>query len=614
MIPPEHSPRGHGQSQTLYQHMWESSSPSLELADSPLFKPYPVSLSIEEKTRITYQRARKICEAFNLTVEDVSYLTTEFWKIHTDLITAVDGGALTLVSIQYNLFVGTVAPFAAARPELHSLVQRAMRFEISAQFMLTEVGHGLDARNLETTATLLPNGGFELHSPSAGAAKCMPPTTLRSGIPTVAVVIARLMVDGENRGLRPFLVPLGDGREMCKGVTSIMLPPRTGAHAVDHALTLFDRVQLPGSALLGSLDKPTDEREQFFKTIQRVAVGTLFLSSTAIPALKVAIHNASQFSVRRTVLGQDGKPTPVMRFRTQHLPILHAIAHVHVLQAFLVSAGTALRNVKTDPRVKHAIATAFKAAAVQHFHKSIKAMNDGCGWHGYFEHNQLLQLELEFRAVATAEGDIRVLAIRLASELLIGRYQMPPPKNGDCPLARHEAALFAEGRKYLQKIGGAHRSEEFNRDILPLCLPLVQAIGHRMAYEAATESQINPNLVALYEAGSILEDSAWYSEQGGMSRAAQRENEAQAADALLPRMESLIQGMGVEKYSSAPMSSAKQWDAFVSGLESFVGEAAFDMLDPIPSHAAHSNNSLFPLLSSILSFLPRMARRISVRP
>lgn len=37
--------------------------------------------------------------------------------------------------------------------------------------MLTEVGHGLDARNLETTATLLPNGDFDLHTPNSNAAK-----------------------------------------------------------------------------------------------------------------------------------------------------------------------------------------------------------------------------------------------------------------------------------------------------------------------------------------------------------------------------------------------------------------------------------------------------------
>lgn len=46
----------------------------------------------------------------------------------------------------------------------------------------------------------------------------MPPTTPRGGLPVVAVVIARLIVEGEDRGVRPFLVPLGDGHEMCKGV------------------------------------------------------------------------------------------------------------------------------------------------------------------------------------------------------------------------------------------------------------------------------------------------------------------------------------------------------------------------------------------------------------
>ena len=42
---------------------------------------------------------------------------------------------------------------------------------MSAQFLLTEVGHGLDAKNLETAATLLPDGTFDLHTPNANAAK-----------------------------------------------------------------------------------------------------------------------------------------------------------------------------------------------------------------------------------------------------------------------------------------------------------------------------------------------------------------------------------------------------------------------------------------------------------
>lgn len=64
-------------------------------------------------------------------MEDVLYLSPRFWKLHTDLIGAMEGGAITLISIQYNLFVGTVAPFAATRPKLREVIQRAMRFEIS---------------------------------------------------------------------------------------------------------------------------------------------------------------------------------------------------------------------------------------------------------------------------------------------------------------------------------------------------------------------------------------------------------------------------------------------------------------------------------------------------
>ncbi|KAL4924190.1 putative acyl-CoA oxidase [Aspergillus undulatus] len=561
-----------------------SASPTLSLAQSPLFQPPICFLSLEERTRLTYERARKICEVYNLAVDDVLYLTPLFCKLQTDLIAAMDGGAITVISIQYNLFVGTVAPFAAARPELATLLDCAMRFGISAQFMLTEVGHGLDARNLETTATLLPSGNFELHSPSLASAKCMPPTTTRSGLPVIAVVIARLIVDGEGRGVRPFIVPIGDGLEMCKGVISRALPTRPGAHLIDHALTTFDRVSLPRSALLGSLEKPENERDHFLTTIHRVGAGTLYLSGAAIPALKLAVYNATRFSQRRKVLLRDGIGTPVLGFRTQCLPILHAIAHFHVLQAFMGEATAIFRNAKIDPRVRHALATVFKAVALQHVSKSIKALNEGCGWHGYFEENQLLQMELELRAIGTAEGDIRVLAIRLASELLLGRYEIPPPRSPDSPVARHETSLFAEARETLHSINGTHRSEECNRNILPLSLPLVQAIGHRMAYEAAVKSSIDPRLIALYEAGVILEDSAWYAEKGNINRQVQREMEAQAVDALFPHLERLVAETGAEAYSTAPMASSKRWDEFVAGLEQFRGDATVDVLRPVCSH------------------------------
>ncbi|KAL4860475.1 hypothetical protein BDV12DRAFT_181536 [Aspergillus spectabilis] len=558
----------------LYEQIWNTPSPTLELARSPLMKPAPSSLTVEERTQLTYQRARALAHAHNLTLKDVVEMTPAFWKLHMDMLTAMDGGAINLVSVQYNLFVGTVAPFAASHPELPSIIEKALRVDISSQFMLTELGHGLDARNLETTATLLPNDGFELHTPSPNAAKCMPPNTPRNGLPTIAVVIARLIVHGEDRGVRPFLVPMSDGTKMCTGITSKVFPLRPGANPIDHALTYFNHVKLPPSALLGSLEKPRNERDNFLGTIHRMGAGTLFLAGACIPLIKMAVYNASKFSFRRYILGPNGQPMPVINFRTQHLPILHAIARASVLQAFVIYAGRQY-CIEADSRVRHIFATTFKAVTIHHFKDSLKFINEGCGWQGYYDRNQILAASLEFNAVATAEGDVRVLAIRLASELLIGRYEVPPPKDPNSAVARHEAGLFTEARELMKRFNNKHRSEAFNRTILPLCLPLVLAIGYRMALEAAIDVGIDPKLRALYEAGIFKEDAGWFAEKGGISRETQRAMEAQAADAVLPELERLVEETGVEPYCTAPMTSQALWDGYLGELEVFSGDAVW---------------------------------------
>lgn len=98
-----------------------------------------------------------------------------------------------------------------------------------------------------------------------------------------------------------------------------------------------------------------------------------------------------------------------------------------------------------------------------------------------------------------------------------------------------------------------------------------------MALEAAQTAGIDPLLLALYESGVIKEDSAWYAEQGGLSRKAQVEMEAKAADALLPDLEKLVNETGAKAYCNAPMASEELWDEFVEELDVFSGDARFDV-------------------------------------
>jgi hypothetical protein len=150
---------------------------------------------------------------------------------------------------------------------------------------------------------------------------------------------------------------------------------------------------------------------------------------------------------------------------------------------------------------------------------------------------------------------------------------MPPAQNPSSLLARHEQGLFTECRTAASQISTSsadqHRSVEFNNAILPRCQSLIEAIGHRMAYEAAVAAGVDTDLLALFEAGCILQDSSWYVQHAGLSRGEQYEHESKALNAVLPRLESLLEGTGAEEYVDAPILSQTAWDAFEASLEVF---------------------------------------------
>ncbi|TCD66083.1 hypothetical protein EIP91_001841 [Steccherinum ochraceum] len=546
---------------------------SLELAKSPLYQLVDKTLDINTRAQTVYDRARAVSRAYAFTPEDIVYLRPKFWALHTDLIAPKDGAAMTLITIQYNLAAGTLAPHAFKRPELRPLLQQIMDFDVSAQYLLSEVGHGLDSPHLETTATLQSDGSFVLNTPTPAAAKWMPPTGPYGDMPRIALVMARLMVSGEDRGIRPFIVALGNGKEMCKGVSAKVMPTRAGANPVDHAITYFDHVHLPKEAMLGSVEKPHDLRQNFLDVIWRVGVGSLALSNLTIAALRACVYVAGKYSIRRTVTGTDGKPLPIIAFRTQQLPILHTLAQTYVLDAYGKDAAQRFVGPDLDPRVRHGLAATLKAVMVQHCQSDLYSLAERCGAQGLFEHNQIIQTQLEMRGVAIAEGDVLALCIRLASELLIGRYEMPEPADANSLLARHEAGLFEEARTVVMSLGAGHRSESFNRLILPLCQPLIEAIGHRMAYDAAVKAKVPQDLIDMYVANALKHDASWYIENAGLTRRKIAEIEDKAASALLPQLDALLDATGAAPYCHAPIVSDETWKAFVDSLPHYGGNA-----------------------------------------
>lgn len=88
----------------------------------------------------------------------------------TDPICSLDIAMFTIIAAHVGLTIGTLSRHLKSRPDLRPLVDRLLRFDTVGIYLLTERGHGLDAFNIETTATKNKHG-FVLHTPCEEATK-----------------------------------------------------------------------------------------------------------------------------------------------------------------------------------------------------------------------------------------------------------------------------------------------------------------------------------------------------------------------------------------------------------------------------------------------------------
>ena len=157
----------------------------------------------------------------------------------------------------------------------------------------------------------------------------------------------------------------------------------------------------------------------------------------------------------------------------------------------------------------------------------------------------------------------------LASELLTNRYKMYPAIEPGCLLARHEQGVFAEARAKIASMPRGHRSPEFDRHLLPRCGQLIEAVGQRMAYEAAKSSGLDPAIFEFFEISCIMSDSSWYIENAGLKRSELVDRQTSALQKVLPFLPQLLDEPCVGAYVTVPIVDEKATEEYLVGLPTF---------------------------------------------
>lgn len=116
---------------------------------------------------------------------------------------------------------------------------------------------------------------------------------------------------------------------------------------------------------------------------------------------------------------------------------------------------------------------------------------------------------------------------------------------------------------------GEHRSDAFNRRILPRCRPIVEALGMQFAYDAAVAAGLDAGITQLYLATAMRHDEGWYVENLAMSQQDMFDAEEAALRSALPKLDEWMERSGVRAYATAPIVSPERWSEFLSQLAVF---------------------------------------------
>ncbi|MFD4032221.1 acyl-CoA dehydrogenase [Streptomyces sp. NPDC058637] len=459
-------------------------------------------LTHQERIALSYERLRLVNAAVDgpqdLVTDPVALTALHEWA------GIVDPGMATVASIHYNLFLGSLLDHDRAGRDLSEYV----RGDRIGTFLCTELAHGNDAAQMETTATLdRASGGFVLHTPTPGAAKYMPNTGPTGGAKS-AVVAARLIIDGEDKGVFLFLTPLSDEEGHPLPGVEVSPLPQAASSPVDHCATVFDGVRLPLDALLqgdhgrlgpdgafsSSLGSP---RKRFLRSIGRVTAGKLCMSAYSLGVTRHALAVAMRHAHSRVTSGMtSGQKVPLIAHRSHHAPLLDAVATTYaatLLHRSVVREWTWAED--TDREANERLTAVTKGWITWQARAVMTECRERCGAQGLLLANGIAGQLAANEGTITAEGDNKVIWVKAAGEMLLGGFSPKPPseigpehraltdpEHLQDLMADLERIWHARARKRLRE-RAASPMARWNAAVTP-ALRLVDSHVHRLAGEA----------------------------------------------------------------------------------------------------------------------------------
>lgn len=363
-------------------------------------------------------------------------LKTEFlWSL-----CEYDMAVCTRSIVHISLYIDTITNYGTEKHRKY--IDRAYTLQDVGCFSMTELGHGSNVSNVETTATYnKKTHSFTINSPTRTSTKWWIGAAAKTA--NMSIVFAQLIIDDTNHGVHAFLVPIRNNDN--SPIPQVIIGdcgPKLSLDGVDNGFLIFKEYTVPYDSLLDKLSQVTPEGKfkSHIKNKEKrlgIVIGGLFRGRTCVALGSVvgysqAVGIAIRYSaLRKQFSPNNGPEVPILSYQQQKFRLIPLLS-----QCFAIKAGTmAAQNIydnkcelfSSDPECEdlaefHCILSGIKAMSSWYSVSGIQVCRECCGGLGYSSFSSLGRLRNNQEVHSTWEGDNSVL-IQQTSKYILKQIQ-----------------------------------------------------------------------------------------------------------------------------------------------------------------------------------------------
>ncbi|KHN85811.1 putative peroxisomal acyl-coenzyme A oxidase [Toxocara canis] len=349
---------------------------------------------------------------------------------YQSLVMHVDGHPLSLHGV---MFVPLLMQ-QTDEEQRQKWLPRAIKGEIIGTYAQTELGHGTNVRQLETTATYdADNEQFIVNSPTVTSTKWWPGNLGK--VSNYAIVVAQLYVKGNCYGPHQFIVQLRDENTHLPlpGITIGDIGPKFGINTNDNGFLRLNNVRIPRKQMLMRYSKVTQNGQYIRPIHEKLGYGGMvFVRSVMVSQQALFLAIACTVGIRYSCVRRQGEITPgsgevkVLEYQTQQYRLFPQLARAYAcwfagkrIMTLYAELLDGLNENKTDllPQL-HALSSGLKAVVTHQVALGIEQCRMACGGHGYSNASALPELYGTAVGGCTYEGDNIVLLLQTARFLM----------------------------------------------------------------------------------------------------------------------------------------------------------------------------------------------------